>query len=81
MMSIIDPRMVFLSHPHTHDGFICYLVLYFSFSLFRTNTVILVDFDGNCDYYERTLDTPVNSDNPTFSSLSHSFKLDSGLQM
>ena len=40
--------------------------------------MILVDFDGNCDYYERTLDTPVNSDNPTFSLLSYSFKLDSG---
>ena len=37
--------------------------------------MILVDFDGNCDYYERTLDTPVNPENPTCSLLSYSFKV------
>ena len=37
--------------------------------------MILIDFDGNCDYYERTLDTPVDTDNPTCSLLSYSFKV------
>ena len=44
---------------------------------FRTNTVILVDFDGNCDYHVRELDTPVDLDNPQYSSASFKFKLES----
>ena len=67
--------------PHCWKSGVTAHMFLFLVSFFRTNTVILVDFDGNCDYYERTLDTPVNSDNLTFSSLSYSFKLDSGLQI
>lgn len=43
----------------------------------RTNTVILVDFAGNCDYHVRELDTPVDLDNPQYSSASFKFKLES----
>ena len=42
----------------------------------RTNTEILVDFDGNCDYFERTLETPVDLENPKYSTVSFKFKLE-----
>lgn len=41
----------------------------------RTTTVFLVDGQGNCDYIERTLLTPVNLDNPQWSTQHHSFSL------
>ena len=42
----------------------------------RTNTIILVDHSGNCEYIERTLTTPVNVDNPDWKTLTQCFKID-----
>ncbi|XP_052801357.1 transport and Golgi organization protein 2 homolog [Mya arenaria] len=44
----------------------------------RTNSVILVDSAGNCDYTERTLEMPVNVENPEWTTLKHSFRIDLG---
>ncbi|KAL4223792.1 Transport and Golgi organization protein 2 [Mactra antiquata] len=41
----------------------------------RTNTVILVDKGGNCEYIERTLQTPVDSENLQWETTKMQFKL------
>ncbi|KAL3856434.1 hypothetical protein ACJMK2_011195 [Sinanodonta woodiana] len=41
----------------------------------RTNTIILVDKNGHCEYMEKTLRTPVNVKNPEWSTFSTSFQL------
>ncbi|KAL4223791.1 Transport and Golgi organization protein 2 [Mactra antiquata] len=41
----------------------------------RTNTVILVDKGGNCEYVERTLQTPVDSENFQWETKKLQFKL------
>lgn len=45
----------------------------------RTNTVILVDSQGNCDYIERTMETPVNVENPSWNTVKHQFTLNGHL--
>ncbi|XP_045173882.2 transport and Golgi organization 2 homolog isoform X2 [Mercenaria mercenaria] len=45
----------------------------------RTNTVILVDKHGNCDFIERTLHTPVDVENLKWSMIEYQFKLNSDL--
>lgn len=42
----------------------------------RTNTVILLDRQGNCDYIERTHSTPIDIQNPTWTTVHKQFKLE-----
>ncbi|XP_025088072.1 transport and Golgi organization protein 2 homolog isoform X2 [Pomacea canaliculata] len=41
----------------------------------RTTTVLLVDGKGNCDYREKTLETPVSTCHPKWSTKSFTFQL------
>lgn len=42
----------------------------------RTNTVILLDNNGNCDYIERTYVTPIDLDHPKWTMVYKQFKVD-----
>ncbi|XP_067673837.1 transport and Golgi organization 2 homolog [Haliotis asinina] len=42
----------------------------------RTNTVVLVDTDGRCDYIERSLVTPVDEEDPQTTTKTFSFNID-----
>jgi hypothetical protein len=75
----------FNPEPNNND-LILYVFVYLQVSLitlpvfcFRTNTVILVDKNGNCDYTERTLHTPVDVKNLKWTTIKHQFKLNSNL--
>ncbi|KAK7098742.1 transport and Golgi organization protein 2 homolog [Littorina saxatilis] len=41
----------------------------------RTTTVLLIDKEGNCDYTETNLQTPVDSANPRWSTVNFEFKM------
>lgn len=42
----------------------------------RTNSIIMVDHDGNCEFFERTMREPIDADHPVWDTSSFKFKLE-----
>lgn len=49
-------------------------MIYFSF-FSRTQTIILIDSEGNCEYIEKTLKDPVVEDNLEWITSNYTFQL------